>query len=290
MPVFAVGVTGAVVDTDEGLGEAGGMGWRQRSAVIGCTALLALSLTGCTDAPAETTTTSTPAAATPVVDAGMLLPVEPGTIAATGEFSGAVSGRVEVVRIDGGYRLDVLDLVLPDDRDYQVFLRSEAPASLECGGTLWAAALGHVTGSINLPPSGFFEDPSYLHGVQIAPGFAIEPERCAELGGYSIVDYAPLTWSLPDLRPDILPGDYGPRPGASGAVEPESDGSPSLYRIAPGDGYDSIASRFGLSADDLGYLNPVGDWTENPTGIQAGCTLNVTKHARGAATRCDWRS
>jgi LysM repeat protein len=48
--------------------------------------------------------------------------------------------------------------------------------------------------------------------------------------------------------------DAGPRDGASGAVVTR-DGHPVTYPVAPNDSITAVAQRFGISVDDLFYLN-----------------------------------
>ncbi len=215
---------------------------------------------------------------------------------ASGSFEGhGVTGTAEIVREGETYRLDLIDLVLPDDRSYGVDLLSESPVSADCSGAYWAYSLGGAEPSMDLHAelSGFLQDPSYLAGVQLQPNWPHwaddYPSCLPEPGGYPIVAYARLHWTTPDLRPDLDPVDSGPRPGATGELEEGTTGLLNQYWIAPGDTYADIADRFGVTPADLDYLNPVGWWSGRPTAIEAGCTLNVSKDVRGATIRCTWQ-
>ncbi len=224
-----------------------------------------------------------------------------GTVVATGAFAGhGVSGTADMV-VDGGtVRLDLTGLVLPDSRDYGVELLSEPPVDSACSGEHWEYDIGDVASSIPLhgDAGSLVSDPSFIAGVQLQPnweGWKNDYPSCLpEPGGYPIVAYAPLTWTMPDLRPDLHPVDSGPRTGATGEVKLGATGIMNQYWIAPGDDFAGIAARFGIAPADLVYLNPVGRWTGDGfggdgTNIEAGCTLNVSKQVRGATTRCTWQ-
>jgi len=216
-----------------------------------------------------------------------VLPVTDGTLAATGSFTGAATGRVELVREGGWWKLDLIDIALPDDRAYGLYLLSEPPATIECSDSYWAAAFGAVaagTTGIELWPDPLFDDPSFLAGVLISPDpDPASPRDCAD-EERPVAGWAALEWALPELRADVQPSDLGVRSGARGKIE---DGR---YWIADGDVYDLIAERFGVTAEGLDYLNPVGTRTHRHDEIQAGCTLNVDKAHRGGTTRCRWDS
>lgn len=72
---------------------------------------------------------------------------------------------------------------------------------------------------------------------------------------YPVVAVAPLTWNLPDMRPNLVVVDSGTTGGATGTVE-MVDGTPRSYEVASGDLLAEIAARFGIQVADLFYLNP----------------------------------
>ncbi len=242
-------------------------------------------------------------AATPTANstpASTFVPVVDGTVAATGTFTGdgGVTGTVTIVRDADRYRIELHDVTPPRAPHYNLQLRSEDPAaSGGCGEANWTYDLGSYessdvfqTGTRLLyddsPAEAVFADPTYVDGVQIVvanPDSKASNEACRQL----IAGYAKLTWALPDLRPDIHPVDSGPRPGAEGEVKIGPTGIPSQYWIAVDDRYADVAARFGLTTADLDYLNPVNP--HDPNTIPYGCTINVSKQARGATERCLWR-
>ena len=71
----------------------------------------------------------------------------------------------------------------------------------------------------------------------------------------TIVARAPLNWTMPYLRPWLVSVvDAGPRDAATGEVVVR-DRLPVTYTVAPNDLIEEVAGRFGMSVDDLFYLN-----------------------------------
>lgn len=97
---------------------------------------------------------------------------------------------------------------------------------------------------------------------------------------YAVVAVAPLTWTLPDMRPGLVVSDDGSTVGARGEVE-LSEGYPVAYSVAQDDLLVEIAARFGIDLDDLLYLNPArvvpGD---DPALAYVGETLNLDPASR----------
>ncbi|UYK41186.1 hypothetical protein [Microbacterium terricola] len=103
-----------------------------------------------------------------------------------------------------------------------------------------------------------------------------EHEGC----GLLIAARAPLDWTMDPLRPwlDDL-ADRGPTIGAHGAVTLDADGR-RVYVVAADDLIDPVAARFGVTRDDIFYLNE--DRMPNPIKaiLDAGEELNLTLSAR----------
>ena len=87
-----------------------------------------------------------------------------------------------------------------------------------------------------------------------------------------------ITWDVPDTRPGLLAVDTGSRFGAGGATA-TTDGAPISYRAVAGDTLNDIADRFGITVDDLGFLNPL-----TSRQLQAGDDLNLQVALRGGAS------
>lgn len=116
-------------------------------------------------------------------------------------------------------------------------------------------------------------DPSYLRSAVLWAA----PEG-APVGLGSVVASAPLTWELPQAFPGLQVVDHGSSEGARGLAGSNESGSPLTYRVASGDAADAIAARFGITIDELRWLNPD---REPGRFILADSTLNLARDARG---------
>ncbi|WP_104197388.1 LysM domain-containing protein [Cryobacterium sp. M15] len=87
-----------------------------------------------------------------------------------------------------------------------------------------------------------------------------------------------ITWEVPDTRPGLLAVDTGARFGAGGATA-TAGASPISYRAVAGDTLNDIADRFGITPDDLGFLNPL-----TSRQLQPGDDLNLQVALRGGAS------
>ncbi|WP_223692187.1 LysM peptidoglycan-binding domain-containing protein [Leifsonia poae] len=114
-------------------------------------------------------------------------------------------------------------------------------------------------------------NPSNFVALTIAQSDPLSSEGCDIKG----IASAPLTWTLTDPRPSLRPTDSGIEPGAQGEAT-STGGTPTSYLVAADDTYRDIAKRFGISVDDLEYLNPdraQGDYA-HPTA-NPGTSLNL---------------
>ncbi len=82
-----------------------------------------------------------------------------------------------------------------------------------------------------------------------------------------------VVWSITPQRIDLVAADAGPRAAAKGEVT-IVDGAPTAYAVAPNDLVENVAERFGMTVDDLLYLNVF----RSPSGetLRTGETLNLT--------------
>ncbi|MDQ1609428.1 MAG: hypothetical protein QOE16_2160 [Microbacteriaceae bacterium] len=116
-------------------------------------------------------------------------------------------------------------------------------------------------------------DPSFFHTVLLTqPATVADADAC----GLSVAAGASLTWTMPDLRPNLHVTDSGSRKWAAGKVRMD-DGKPASYVVAANDVMTVIAERFGITVDDLMYLNPTRD---SAPMAHAGETLNPSKSLR----------
>lgn len=71
----------------------------------------------------------------------------------------------------------------------------------------------------------------------------------------TVLAAAPMTWSIPDFYPGLAVKDAGPRPYARGTVT-SYNGQPASYAVWGDDNSQAVAARFGITQDQLFYLNP----------------------------------
>jgi hypothetical protein len=209
----------------------------------------------------------------------------PGTTAATSAFvdTGAVTGAVTgsvAIRVDdtGIFELVVSNLVVADGTAVQFTLTADALSPDEtCLDSDWRFGLGQAdaghdpAAELVFPIGGSDGIGQALSG---APTGA--PDKACPI---PIVTHAPLTWNTPDLRPGLAVVDSGAVTGAMGVVSLDGD-QPISYTVAQGDTLAVVAERFGITLDDLFYLNPRR--SPNPEDAQAftGEVLNLSRSNR----------
>jgi hypothetical protein len=95
---------------------------------------------------------------------------------------------------------------------------------------------------------------------------------------------APITWTMPDMDPGLGPvHDSGATGGARGTVTLKK-GVPVAYTVVADDLMPEIAARFGVSTDDLDYLNPARAFSRVQTTAYKGETLNLSRADRADGT------
>lgn len=241
--------------------------------------VVAIALTGCAATPSPTPEPTVAPSATAA--AAPELPV--GTVVATGQFEGSATGTVELVTIEGGmYEVRLTNFTTSVAAPYELLL-SPYPLTDDrtCLDT-FVFDLGDP--SLNGPgpfPIGPFEawgfDPSFLDGAAL--GQYIESDAVANDCLRTVVARAPFTWDFPDLRPDLDVVDSGPAVGAMGEVTLEN-GEPDSYTVAPDDIMGEIANRFGVTVDDVFYLNPARLPNSRDTVAYADEVLNLSRANR----------
>jgi hypothetical protein len=71
----------------------------------------------------------------------------------------------------------------------------------------------------------------------------------------TVLAAAPMAWSIPDFYPGLTVKDSGPRAYARGTVT-SYNGQPASYTVWGNDNSQAVAVRFGITQDELFYLNP----------------------------------
>jgi hypothetical protein len=203
--------------------------------------------------------------------------VQAGEVVATGEFTSpddSFSGRVSVVSSGGDdFNLVYSDVVTTRPAPLATSFTTQPydPVS-HCAGGAVELSFGDLDLATE-PTIDFWsgdvmgEDPAFLDDVIVTQGYTPE---C----GYTVVAVAPLAWTLPVMRPDITPDDAGVTGGANGDVE-NADGELVSYGVVTNDVMAAVAARFGLSVDDLLYLNPLRTSGPEQTLVD-GETLNLS--------------
>ncbi|MFF2052630.1 LysM peptidoglycan-binding domain-containing protein [Leifsonia sp. NPDC058194] len=118
--------------------------------------------------------------------------------------------------------------------------------------------------------------PSYLVALvtySSAPSFDGVPQ---ELGPDKVLAVNTVRWSVPVRQSNVHPADSGAIPGASGTVTATtSSGAPKTYLVSPGDAPAGVAQRFGISVQDLFWLNPDQPSTGSQQYVFEGTELNL---------------
>lgn len=259
---------------------------RQRSvfAVATVAMLAVIALSGCTAAlgPSRATASARSASVTsqrPPKTTATPGPATANGIVATGQFGspdGTTSGTVTV-------SLQNSELILHVDG-----FRTTAQGSLQFQLSPWAPSTpcladehSLILGRPGLRQVGIGSlatDPSFYKTVVMTR--APTPQNPTDTNGcvFTPVAFAPISWTLPDTHPDLSVRDSGSMAGARGTATVVS-GAPSSYVVADGDNLSSIAARFGISLDDLLFLNPMDSMP-----LWAGQHLNLSKALRGAGS------
>jgi LysM repeat protein len=245
---------------------------------IAAAAVALMALGGCSSSvPAETQA--------PDASSGSARPVlEPGTVVATGEFTGnpGVTGTLSVVIGEtGDYELRLASFVAAEGVEPQLqVLADDLPDGGGCIDSDWRFGLGAVTSAEQTFVLGGSDDIgqgdlSFLREVAVTQSGASADTACP----LPFIAHATLDWTLPDMRPGLSVADSGPAAGAAGEVVLRGR-EPLSYTVAAGDSLTAIAARFGIELDELFYLNPTR--SPNPEGSTAftGEVLNLSRADR----------
>lgn len=207
------------------------------------------------DATGTVATSPSPTTTTSIASRSEL----PQGLLGTGELlspDGRTSGRVEISLEGGDLWFRVLDLVTP----YETVILS---GSMRARGDDWCVDSGGYafSGSVatsspiaaSVPASIVTHgDPTSFDEVDL---YVSEGSGNGSDCIYQSVARAPIKWTVAPLRTHLASvTDSGDRDGARGAVE-HVEGGQEVYVVAPDDRLDDVAERFGVTRDDLFYLN-----------------------------------
>lgn len=228
----------------------------RRAAVLTAAVLL---LAGCTAAPEPVETPTAPATEAP-------LPQPPVGVVGTGTLDGAPF-RIEW---DGStYWLSGLDTV-PATPGTLIGVSTEMAVVGECLGG-YARTFGPpFSQAFNIGSAPRVRDATFLVSISTLGAYN---GSCV---GQPVLSTAPIRWTMTPLYPDLAVSDSGKRDGARGTVVREDD-VPVSYRVSEGDAVEQIATRFGLTDDQLLWLNPR---RPNPDIVYTDETLNLSPSRR----------
>lgn len=234
-----------------------------------------LVLSGCTVAP------ETRALEPSSTEPAQRVPIEiPAGVVATGDIllaDGSSYGAVTVTWDDGVLGVQVPDPVPLFGEEQSLVALADGDVTFEMCGTenVWQVGLGDAATMAALPMPEAMGDPSFYRYLLVMPYWR-DDGGCAE----PVIGLARLEWDVPVTRPWLEPVDSGPADAARGGVLVE-DGELLAYRTAAGDTWNAIAARFGITADDLSYLNPMRSGGSEPETAYAEQILNLDATNRG---------
>jgi hypothetical protein len=258
---------------------------RVTTSVLGSIALV-LGLVACspptTETPPVDTAVHTDAPAPPDRTADVVIPdgvIGTAELTSTSEDD-TVSGTVVVTAAGGGFSVALEDFHSDVPGGLQLFF-SPWSETTTCLADMYSFSFGNLSTDADQPGLSLGDrdssrgDPSYyLTAVITTDPSTTDPDGCV-LTPQAV---GTITWDVPDTRPGLVAVDTGSRFGAGGATA-TTDGAPISYRAVAGDTLNDIADRFGITVDDLGFLNPLTNGQ-----LQAGDDLNLRVALRGGAS------
>jgi hypothetical protein len=118
--------------------------------------------------------------------------------------------------------------------------------------------------------------PSYLGTLVTYSSATSSAGIPVELGPNKVLAVTTVTWTIPMRQTNVHPADGGTRAYASGTVTAKtSTGAPKRYLVAPGDLTATVAQRFGISVEDLIWLNANLEVFGDQQYLYEGTTLNL---------------
>lgn len=128
---------------------------------------------------------------------------------------------------------------------------------------------------------GVGHDPSFL--TQLVTYSSTDGTQAVpvELGPDKVLAVTTVHWSVPVRQSNVHPVDGGERYYAYGLVTASTaSGAPATYLVAHGDRASVVAQRFGISLQDLLFLNPsVKRYGKGKDYLYEGTSLNLDPNA-----------
>jgi len=154
-------------------------------------------------------------------------------------------------------------------------------------GLTWHGVADHTLGgptsttaAASTAPLGYVGNPSYL-GTLVTYSSVASPDGVpVELGPDKVLAVNTIRWSIPERATNVHPADGGARAGATGRVpDATPSGAPARYVVAAGDTFDAVAQRFGITSQDLLWLNPSGRAYDGSLNLLENQSLNLDPQA-----------
>lgn len=222
----------------------------------------------------------------PVEQVSKAVVLDAGTVVATGGLTSTDSLTTGEVTItadgDGQFDYSISNLVTPVTDVVNINLTVEPfteEAYCDGGFPIFVMDQMQLAPAMTMSDTHWEEltlgNPDFLDTLVLTSNDATSPKTGCF---YPVIASAPLTWTMPDLRPDLTVVDSGATGGAMGPVA-QADGEPVSYEVVAGDVLAEIAARLGITVADLFYLNPGRDKGQQPEAF-AGEVFNLSKSAR----------
>ena len=251
--------------------------------LVSCSALGDASAGGTASVVATAQPTATAQLTATVQPTAEAQPIPEGVVA-SGAFNsadGSTTGTVDVVVTGDQAELVLRDLVSTHERlgVRAPFGDSEADPCVDGAGFAFAGIVASTpTDPLILPLSLGRGDPTFISEIALTTFKQADGSSdCIN----QVVARAPLVWTFGPLRPylDTLV-DGGTRSGAGGKVVIDATGRPVAYTAAPNDLFPEVAGRFGITPDDVFYLNPARAGSPEDPMLNAKEVLNLNLRAR----------
>ena len=130
--------------------------------------------------------------------------------------------------------------------------------------------------TVSVPMAQAGHDPSFLGALVTYSSATPDAAVPVEIGPSKVLAVTPLSWSVPARTTNVHPTDGGAAANATGTVPSTTDsGAPASYVVAPDDLIGDVAARFGLSVEDLVWLNPSLTVFGDQQYLYEGTTMNL---------------
>lgn len=240
-------------------------------------------------APVTPTPTATPTPTTPPGPPPTLAPVPSGTAVAEASVAspkGSIHFHYRIVSNgDNTYSIQYSGFTSTVPIPVSVTLIDVPPQVGD--GLTWHGVADHTLGgpttgtaAASTAPLGYVGNPSYLGTLVTYSSAASADGVPVELGPGKVLAVDTVRWSIPERATNVHPVDGGERAGAAGRVpETTPSGAPARYVVAAGDTFDGVAQRFGITSQDLLWLNPSGRAYDGALNLLQDQSLNLDPQA-----------